>query len=123
MLKEIATARRDGERQRRWFVDDYFDLTVWLDDQGGIWGFQLCYDCERTERALTWTPDAGYSHSRVDSGEAGPTKNQAPILVPDDQFAAEEVLGRFCARGALVDAGIRKFIDEVLAGWPGEAES
>jgi len=31
MLCEIKNVKQyDGEPQRRWFVDDYFDLIVWL---------------------------------------------------------------------------------------------
>ncbi len=33
-----------GDYDRRWLVDDCFDLIVWDDSQGGIHGFQLCYD-------------------------------------------------------------------------------
>jgi len=56
MLTEIRNARQvEGEGFRRWFTDDYFDLIVWYGDQNAMIGFQLCYDKQGKERALTWT--------------------------------------------------------------------
>lgn len=44
---------------------EYFELIVWFADDSTIWGFQLCYDRGRSERAFTWTAADGYSHNRI----------------------------------------------------------
>ena len=70
MLSEIRNARQvEGEGFRRWFTDDYFDLIVWYGNDRRLIGFQLCYDKQERERALTWTLEHGFQHNRIDSGE------------------------------------------------------
>ena len=118
MLKHVATSRAGGERQRKWFADDDFDLIVWFGEDGGIWGFQFCYDHDRAECALTWTTEAGYSHDRVDDGEPNPTKNRTPILVPDGQFASDEIMRRFHDSSAELETAVRDFIFDKLRGYP-----
>jgi len=88
MLTEIKDVRQiANEQPRRWFSDDYFDLIIWFDKDGSIWGFQLCYDRKANQRALTWTKINGYDHSGIDDGE-GPTgaHKSSPILVRDGLF-------------------------------------
>ena len=47
MLREMASVRQqDSSVRRRWFRDDYFDLFTWQEPDGGIVGFQLCYDLQ-----------------------------------------------------------------------------
>jgi len=87
-LKEISSSDEKGGLRRKWFSDANWDLIVWLSGPGEIWGFQLCYDRARDERALTWTRETGYSHDRIDDGEGNPTKNRTPVLVPNGVFPA-----------------------------------
>ena len=69
MLREITPSRQPaGDPRRRWFASARCDLIVWLRDDGGIDGFQFCYDKETSEHALTWFDDKGFSHMRVDDG-------------------------------------------------------
>lgn len=117
MLREFRADRRSGEPARKWFGDDNFDLIVWIADDGSIWGFQLCYDVGRTERAVTWMADRGYSHHRVDDGEPTPFKNLTPILVPDGTLPVEELEQRFARRAASLDPVMRDFIVEKLHGF------
>jgi hypothetical protein len=84
-----------GEYDRRWFVDECFDLIVWYNSRGVIQGFQLCYDKPHSERAFTWLMDRGFSHMQVDSGEANAFGNQTPILLPDGLFPGERVAAEF----------------------------
>jgi len=119
MLHEKSTKPTQSDFARRWLTDDYFDLIVWYEPDGGIHGFQLCYDKTGRERALTWTPSRGFAHNRVDSGETAPTANRTPQLVPDGAFQAAQVREQFLKRCSPLDEVIRNFvlgkIDEFIA--------
>ena len=55
MLHEIKNVRQEaGGGRRRWFESEGMDVVVWMDGDGAIIGFQLCYDFGQGERALTW---------------------------------------------------------------------
>ena len=88
VLSEIKNVRQiPGDPPRRWFADEYFDLIVWFDADGSIWGFQLCYDRESRPRALTWSKSEGCVHSGIDDGDcSNGTHKSAPILVRDGMF-------------------------------------
>ena len=79
----------------------YFNLIVWSDARGEMVGFQLCYDKTGRERALTWSPETGYSHSRVDDGESHPMQmKRTPIMFPDPVFDKDRTRELFLqARG------------------------
>lgn len=117
MLKECFSPGSPEQSDRRWFSDDYFDLIVWIDEKGAVSGFQLCYDKLDKERALTWTSDAGYAHERVDDGEANPTKNRTPILVPDGICPTKTIIELFLERSAEVDPELRSFVVDKLRNY------
>ena len=120
MLSEIRNPRQiEGEGRRRWFTDDYFDLIVWYDLSGELAGFQLCYDKARTERALTWRRDQGYSHERVDEGEIPGRAKMSPVLVPDGAFPRNGVAERFFEASAQIDPEIRELVYDRLLRFPG----
>jgi hypothetical protein len=83
MLREAILER---EPNRRWFSDDDFDLIVWFGDTTTIVAIQLCYDKSSTERAVTWSPQRGHEHFRVDAGEDTPLRNKTPLFVADSPF-------------------------------------
>ena len=115
MLQEITGVKQDDpDLRRRWFEDDYFDLFVWESPQLRIVGFQLCYDLYSRERVLIWREATGYSHNRIDTGEATPFKNMTPILVADGRLPIEEVLPEFVRRSRSIDRGISKFVASKL---------
>lgn len=114
MLKEYDTFQHPGEMKRRWFSDDYFDVIVWQDNACAITEFQLCYDKNGKERAVTWTRGGGFRHNRIDTGESSPLKNQSPILLADGLFPASEVLGIFIVNSGEIEPYIRSFIADRL---------
>ena len=116
MLKECKNVRQiKGDRKRRWFFNGYFDLIVWFDEDKEIFGFQLCYDIGRFERALTWRKDSGYSHNRIDSGEYGGLNlKESPILVRDGYFNKVEIDDRFLKESAEIDQKISNFVHQKL---------
>ena len=124
MLTEIQNARQvEGEGIRRWFMDDYFDLIVWYDDQKSLIGFQLCYDKQRRERALTWTRDHGFQHNRIDSGETPGHSKMTPIIVADGAFSRDPVAERFHVASASIEPGIARFVHEMLLQYPSSREA
>jgi len=113
-----------GEGHRRWFSDEYFDLIVWCESPGSgrsnITGFQLCYDRNGYERALTWTRDHGFSHEKVDTGENRPgSMKSTPILVADGVFDSAGVGERFREASKGIDPDIAGLVQEKLAEYPG----
>jgi hypothetical protein len=118
LLEEKNVRQVPGEPPRRWFADGYFDLIIWLQPDGGVWGFQLCYDRENKPRALTWTAAGGYRHSGIDDGEGeGGRQKASPVLVEDGLFDAGGVAARFRAEAGDVPARLAAFVAEKLEGF------
>jgi hypothetical protein len=118
-VRELAWIEEKDGLRRRWFSDADWDLIVWLSGPGEIWGFQLCYDRARDERALTWTRETGYSHDRIDDGEGNPTKNRTPVLVPDGVFPALDIVKRFARDAGDIPPAIRDFVIDRICNYPG----
>ncbi|MFO0619681.1 MAG: hypothetical protein U0414_44265 [Polyangiaceae bacterium] len=106
----------DSEGRRRWFRDAGWDLIVWYDASDQIRGFQLCYDTEGAEHALTWHRGERVTHQRVDSGEDAPRPHGAPVLLPGLVKAPEGIFARFSARAAGLDREILATLSGQLAG-------
>jgi hypothetical protein len=88
------------------------DLIVWLSADGRPVGFQLCYDKDRRERALTFAPDGSFTVASVDDGEgtADPYK-AAPVLASETPAFAS---------GASEVAQVRRLFDEASGDLPAE---
>ncbi|AFG38231.1 hypothetical protein [Spirochaeta africana] len=123
MLQEFENVRQiAGEGKRRWFRDQEFDLIVWFDpdDADSITGFQLCYDKQGTERAVTWRRNQGFQHHRIDDGEEPYAPKRSPILVADGVFHAENTAARFRQAAEAIDPAIRNLVCARLAEYPAE---
>jgi hypothetical protein len=119
VLTEIHNARQiEGEGFRRWFTDDYFDLIVWYDEEKRLVGFQLCYDKQRRERALTWTREHGFQHNRIDAGETPGHSKMTPIIVADGVFSRDPIAERFRASSDGIEPDIARFVLEALMRYP-----
>lgn len=118
-LCEIRHVRQhDHEPLRRWFYSPTMDLILWLNEFGQPFGFQLCYDVGRRERAITWESDRGFSHCRVDAGDYGANYRMTPILHPAAGFDRDRVLGDFLAAAGALPPAVQALVREVLAAWP-----
>jgi hypothetical protein len=119
VLSEVRNTRQiENEGPRRWFTDSYFDLIVWYSREGNvIAGFQLCYDKQREERALTWRRGAGFDHKRIDDGEVSGRMKMTPVLVPDGAFDCSAIAERFRRESGKIDPEIRKFVYDKLTNY------
>ena len=96
MLRELRDVKQvPGEPRRRWFSDENFDLIVWLDPEEQILGFQLCYDKEPRQKALTWLNGGGYRHNRIDDGDKPGKMKASPVLEANGYFDSEGIARRF----------------------------
>lgn len=117
-LREIANVRQvPGESPRRWFTSSDLDLILWLGPQGKPHGFQLCYGKrERDEQALTWWPERGLTHARVDEGRADPLiVKGAPTLQDGGSFDAKAVLARFLGSKGELQPELVDFVAQRLS--------
>jgi hypothetical protein len=119
MLSEVKNPRQiKNEGHRRWFTDSYFDLIVWYEQDGAaLAGFQLCYDKEREERALTWRRGKGFDHKRIDDGEVTGRMKMTPVLVPDGTFDYSVIAERFRRESEKIDPEIRELVYEKLTNY------
>ena len=118
MLREITTLRYRGDNRRRWFSDADMDLFVWYRNQVPV-QFQLAFDKQHQERAISWDTDRGLSHSRIDDGEGRPARyKMTPILVDDGDFDCMRLARQFLARGEYLDPMLADFIVARLLEFP-----
>lgn len=108
-FREFKAVRQEPRGHRRWFEASDIELVVWHDDHGRHAGFQLLYQQEHEERALTWLPATGFAHSRVDSGDEL-TKKQSPILIPDGAVPWEFIVDRFQRHAGSLEPDLRDFV-------------
>lgn len=115
MLREIGSIRQDSTRgNRRWFQDDYFDLFVWQDATGTPIAFQLCYERDRSEGAISWSAAKGYANARVDAGEQAQKHGMSPILRPDGVPPYFRIFNRFMEASAGWEPQLRTILLERL---------
>jgi hypothetical protein len=117
MLKEILPVRQiAGEQRRRWFAAEAADLVVWVDAAGAPVGFQLCYDRDADEKALTWRAPDRFSHNAVDDGEGQPFRHKgSPILGSARPFDAARVTEILRREGAQLPADIAALLTAKIA--------
>lgn len=117
---EIRNVRQiHGESRRRWFSSAHFDLIVWYSDTQVISGFELCYDKQRGEHALSWKEACGFQHMAVDDGEQRAGKYKAaPVLVPDGAFDVKRVHAQFARAGDSLPAEIYNLVLSKLEQHP-----
>ena len=119
MLRELLPTRQiPGEPRRRWFNSPRCDLIVWLRDDDVPVGFQLCYDKDEIEHALTWVRDRGFNHMRVDSHDRARyregTQKGTPLLVPDGVFDAQRLVEIFDSEGRQLPPEFVALVSEKL---------
>lgn len=114
MLREIRAVSQDEPGIfRQWFTDnEYWDLYVWTAENKNIIGFQLCYNKDFDEKALTWIKGKEFSHKTVNPGDIDSNSNRrgTPILVPDGYFNKESIRERFLRDAGKIESHIRDLV-------------
>lgn len=111
-LYEVTQIRQvPGEMQRRWFTCESMDLVVWLGKDRKPTAFQLCYNKGRDERALTWRPYSGMTHSRVDDGEPGGMRYKStPLLGPEPALPLATLMHSFAQMAQDIPPDVAEFV-------------
>ena len=122
MLREIQARQLTGEPSRRWFTSPDIDLFVWLGEDGAPTGFQLCYDKQHREHALTWTRTGGFTHMGVDGGESRPGRYKGtPILVANGAIDYEGILEQLRSQAATLPAAFLELVEAKVSDLAGQA--
>jgi len=117
MPSELRHVRQiKGEGLRRWFIDPYFDLIVWYEDNGSLMGFQLCYDQQGTGREFAWWKDYGFWHGTLGDGELPGRLKMCTTIEADDDFPSYAVAERFLRESAHIDPEIAILVFETVIG-------
>lgn len=115
-MKELVNVRQiPGELKRRWFFSKDFDLIVWLSDDQGFAGFELCYDKRRNEHSIVWSKDGGFLHMAVDDGEQRPGNfKSSPIMVSDGLFDVARIRSAFLEASQALPSEIAHYVLQAL---------
>ncbi len=115
MLNEIKNVRQiEGEGLRRWFTDKDMDLILWYNKQKQIEGFQLCYDKQSSEKALTWRIGDKYSHDKIDHGKNPWLSKETPILTETGKLNKSVILKSFIEANKNIEESICSLILEKI---------
>lgn len=119
MLREITVRRGLPGTGRRWFTDTDMDLYVWLDKQMPV-RFQLAYNKQKQERALSWDRNIGFTADQVDDGDTrnGRYKMSALFLPASDQVDIMQLAARFLRASEQIDPMLADFIYARLLEYP-----
>jgi hypothetical protein len=119
-MKEHPKVRQiPGERRRRWFSSELFDLIVWLEDDGTLAAFELCYDKHQAERSLIWRAPGEFAHMAVDDGERRPGKYKgSPVLVQDGSPDVRRIYPAFVEAARELPADIATGVTRALESHP-----
>ena len=115
-LHELKFVRQyEGEMLRRWFDDDegFFDLIAWVDDNDVVSGFQLAYNVNGEERAITWLGGA-FSHRDVDPGDDSPLSNDSSVLGDTTIYPIIKIIRRFEQSSQDIAPDVRSLLLEKL---------
>lgn len=114
MLTEINNIKQyESNKYRRWFQNEFFDLYAWQqpgDNNSEPLGFQLCYEKNGEQRALRYSPEAGYKHEGVDAPEDKPGRAMTVIFVADGVFNVDEIGARFARDAIHLPEVVREFV-------------
>lgn len=118
MMKEYLLHNNESDGlYRRWFFDDYFDLTVWFSSEKRMEKFRLLYDLGPQAHSLRWdvaSPEM-LIHELYDDGESIPGKfKQVPMLGTATRKIPDDLYQRFIEAASNLDVSLRDQISSVI---------
>jgi len=117
MLREIGYIKQSpGQLFRRWFNDELLDLFVWQEEGGRITGFQLCFDKDKGERALSYSEAEGYSLHNVHTEESSLDMG-SPVLRRGAELPFPYLLALLNERGTGIDPPVLRYVREKLEAY------
>jgi len=118
MLREITTVRSYSDDRRRWFSDADMDLFVWFRNQMPV-QFQLSFNKQYEEHAITWDYNKGFIHSKIDDGEGRPGRyKMTPIMLDEGNFDCNTLARHFLQQSELLEPTLADFIFARLMEYP-----
>ena len=119
LVENRGVRQRPEEGFRRWFLNQYFELIVWYDRQGGdVTGFQLCLDRNRFERAFTWTKEYASTHFVSDAYvEKGVSHLATGILKGAGRTVTQEEKEKLVAEQGELDDELLAFVVDKIEGY------
>ena len=115
MLRQIKVKETENYPQRLWFTDRSHDLFVWINFDRQPLAFQFCYNKLQNEHAILWNLQHGYSHQRVDSGEAKDKRyKMSPIMIEDGDIEILKIAADFKRINQRLDPELADFIYQKL---------
>ena len=118
MLREIPSTRQNtDEPPRRWFTSHEFDLFVWAFSNQRVVKFQLTYDKDRTEKALTWDVEEGFTHDKIHDQKAAQHPS-SPVLITEAKPDISTIKEQFDVASTGIDEEIRQFVLRRIEEYP-----
>ena len=120
MLYEITRLRQSNRSlKKRWFSCVNMDLFVWYHDSAPV-KFQLSYNKQNDERAISWDFHHGFQHYRIDTGENYPRQyKRSPIMIDiRNRQNLTELARNFLAASENIDIAVADFIYARLMAYP-----
>jgi hypothetical protein len=113
MLVEFENVRQlPNERRRRWFSSDTLELIVWFENDAVV-GFQLCYDKNNIEKALTYLEGRGYTKTIIDDGDVSRGGHKkSPILKTSEISVTGQLYDLFNVQSLKIETAIRMYVSE-----------
>ncbi len=119
MIYEVKKGQlKDGNRYRRWFTCDVFDLFLWTDKKGDMEKFQICIkpqhsispDIDMVEEVITWEINEEFSFDKVTQTQ----RYKTPILEKSEPFNINTLIKTFSELSNNIDTEIKSFINQKL---------
>lgn len=103
-----------GGRIRRSFVDKDFELYVFMEPDGSMFGFQLVFPSDQQYRLLSWTPVEQYKLHRVECGTQGLGPGRPMTILDPGEFDGRELLRDLRPAAAGLEPHIQSFVLELV---------
>ena len=122
MLNPLPNNSLVGEQDRCRYADGDMALTVWFDENGGIFAFELIFDLLLEEYAVRHTKGKLGKYLKISEGELKPGRHQKQVLGSQHYSLPSSRLEIFEAQANNLPMKIREHISESLLRMVAEGE-